>query len=51
VSAATLRAAEAARLGFATLIDASATGSIGAAVDLAIKTGISARETELDNVF
>ena len=51
VSAAKLRAAEAARLGFATRIDASATGSIGAAVALAIKTGFTAREAELDSVF
>ncbi|HSP52773.1 MAG TPA: DNA repair protein RadA, partial [Cryobacterium sp.] len=50
VSAAKLRAAEAARLGFTIRLDAQA-GSIGTAVAAAIATGRSARDAELDRAF
>ena len=50
VSAAKQRAAEAGRLGFRTLIDASS-GSIAAAVATALNTGVAPREAELDSAF
>ncbi|TFC91727.1 MULTISPECIES: DNA repair protein RadA [Cryobacterium] len=50
VSAAKLRAAEAARLGFTIRIDAQS-GAIGTAVAAAIATGQSARDAELDRAF
>ena len=50
VSAAKQRAAEAARMGFSTRIDASSS-TVQTAVNRALGTGISRREAELDDAF
>jgi DNA repair protein RadA/Sms len=50
VSAARQRNGEALRLGFTTRID-DESGSIAAAVDRALATGVSSREAELDRSF